>query len=82
MIYASSYGETFKMDCGKRHGTTVLSMSYTDTFQDCRKPQVLYNMLANHGSKVWKAVLHWLRAIALTTKLVSCAAIASWDYQC
>ena len=36
MIYTSSYGETFKMDCGKRHGTTTLSMGYTETFTDCR----------------------------------------------
>ncbi|MCJ1404873.1 hypothetical protein MMC11_008099 [Xylographa trunciseda] len=34
MTYASEYGENFKMDCGKRHGGTILSMGYTDTLTE------------------------------------------------
>jgi len=36
MIYTSSYGEAFKMDCGKRHGTKYLTTAKADNFQDCK----------------------------------------------
>ena len=35
MTYTTSYAETFKMDCGKRHGTTILSWGYADNFEQC-----------------------------------------------
>ncbi len=35
MTYTTSYAETFRMDCGKRHGTTVLSWSYVSSFKEC-----------------------------------------------
>lgn len=36
MTYTSSYGESFKMDCGKRHGTKLLTTTKADNFQDCK----------------------------------------------
>lgn len=39
MPYASSYGETFIMDCGKRHGTKYLSFLDADSLQDCKLSQ-------------------------------------------
>ncbi|KAF2673626.1 hypothetical protein BT63DRAFT_451683 [Microthyrium microscopicum] len=35
MSYASSYGETFRMDCYKRHGTKVIQATNANSFQDC-----------------------------------------------
>lgn len=36
MVYASSYGETFMMDCGRRHGTKVIDTKTAETFEDCQ----------------------------------------------
>lgn len=35
MQYTSQYGETFKMNCGKRHGTAYLDTIQKDTLKDC-----------------------------------------------
>ncbi|KAI4149444.1 MAG: hypothetical protein LQ341_001314 [Variospora aurantia] len=35
MTFTTSYGETFRMDCGKRHGTTVLAWEFADSLEQC-----------------------------------------------
>nr|KMM66552.1 hypothetical protein CPAG_02890 [Coccidioides posadasii RMSCC 3488] len=34
-IYVSKYGETFRMDCEKRHGTQYLDRQSVDSFEEC-----------------------------------------------
>jgi len=35
MTYNSKFGEAFKMDCGKRHGTKYMGVGQAKSFKDC-----------------------------------------------
>lgn len=35
MTHTTAHGETFKMDCGKRHGTMAFEWSYAEDFLQC-----------------------------------------------
>jgi len=35
MTYNSKFGEAFKMDCGKRHGTKYFGIAQAASFKEC-----------------------------------------------
>ena len=49
MFYSSSYGENFKMDCGKRHGTKYLTTAQADNFRDCESSYIPFMFLVKTG---------------------------------